>query len=208
MPSTSSWATRATVRTSRHRDNSSDGQVRFGDYARTQMSTTDLGESLVGAYMRHIEQCSIVLYNSYFADQQGEVDVVAVKPGAPGEQRLVYLCEVTTHIGGMSAATVKRVPAKLRRLREFAELTFPDEEHRFQWWSPRVREGAVTRQFEQLVADWKDAGRSLEFVINDAYTRRIRALVQDAGNNTSTTNEPAYRMLQILTHLRGDKPSL
>jgi hypothetical protein len=62
------------------------------------MSTNDLGESLVGAYMRHIEKCSIVLYNSYFADQQGE--------------------------------------------------------------------------------------------------------------NASTTNEPAYRMLQMLTHLRGEKPSL
>ena len=172
------------------------------------MSTTDLGESLVGAYMRHIQKCSIVLYNSYFADQQGEVDVVAVKPGAPGEQRVVYLCEVTTHIGGMSAATVRRVPAKLKRLREFAELTFPDEQHRFQWWSPRVREGAVTQQFEHLVAEWKDAERSLEFVINDAYTQRIHELVKNARSNTSTTNEPAYRMLQILTHLRGDKPEL
>jgi hypothetical protein len=57
------------------------------------MSTTDLGESLVGAYMRHIERCTIVLYNSFFADQQGEVDVVAVKAPDAGQPRLVYLCE-------------------------------------------------------------------------------------------------------------------
>jgi Holliday junction resolvase-like predicted endonuclease len=172
------------------------------------MNTMDLGESFVGAYMRHVEKCSIVLHNSYFADRQGEVDVVAVKPGGPGEQRVVYLCEVTTHIGGMSTAAVKRVPAKLTRLREFADLTFPDEEHRFQWWSPRVPEGVVTQQFEALAAEWKEAGRSLEFVINEAYTHRIGEVVRDAASNTSTTNEPAYRMLQILTHLSGVKPAL
>lgn len=58
------------------------------------MSTVDVGESLVGAYMRYVERCSIVIYNSFFADRQGEVDVVAVKPGNPGEPRVVYLCEV------------------------------------------------------------------------------------------------------------------
>src|SRR4051812_18720137 len=110
---------------------------------RATVSTTDLGESLVGAYMRHIERCNIVLYNSFFADRQGEIDVVAIKPLPAGQPRLVYLCEVTTHIGGMARTTVAKVPAKLARLREFAEVTFPDDEHRFQWWSPYVSEGAT-----------------------------------------------------------------
>jgi Holliday junction resolvase-like predicted endonuclease len=172
------------------------------------MSTTDLGESLVGAYMRHIEPCNIVLYNSFFADQQGEIDVIAVKPHEAGQRRIVYVCEVTTHIGGMARATVARIPAKLGRLREFADMTFPDEEHRFQWWSPYVSEGATTTGFAQLCADWKAEGRSLEFVINDEYTRRTAQLVEHARRNPSTTNEPAYRMLQMLTHLRGNKPTL
>lgn len=172
------------------------------------MTTSDLGESLVGAYMRHVEQCSIVLYNSFFADQQGEVDVVALKRQGPEKPRLVYLCEVTTHIEGMARNTVKRVPAKLGRLREFAELTFPEEEHRFQWWSPYVNEGAITAGFEHLRADWAADGRALEFIINTEYTRRIAQLVKHASGNTSTTNEPAYRMLQMLTHLRGEKPTL
>ena len=161
------------------------------------MSAADLGESLVGAYMRHVEQCSIVLYNSFFADQQGEVDVVAVKPQGPGEPRLVYLCEVTTHIGAMATNTVKKVPAKLGRLREFAAQTFPDEEHRFQWWSPYVNEGTATASFKQLCAEWDADGRSLEFVINEAYTRRIVQLVEAARRKPSTTNEPAFRIPQI-----------
>lgn len=172
------------------------------------MSTTDLGESFVGAYMRHIEGCSIVLYNSYFADKQGEIDVVAVKPQEAGRPRLVYVCEVTTHIGGMARATVVRIPAKLRRLREFAEVTFPGEEHRFQWWSPYVSQGVTTIAFQRLGAEWKAEDRSLEFIINDDYTRRIAQLVEHARGNSSTTNEPAYRMLQMLTRLRGEKPAL
>ncbi len=172
------------------------------------MSTTDIGESLVGAYMRHVEQCSIVLYNSFFADQQGEVDVVAVAPGTPGEPRIVYLCEVTTHIRGMARLTVGRIPGKLARLREFAELTFPDEEHRFQWWSPYVATGAHTRLFEKLQNEWAAEDRSLEFIINDAYTERMTELVEKAKSNPSATNEPAFRTLQILTHLRGEKPLL
>src|SRR3954447_25159451 len=137
------------------------------------MSTTDLGESLVSAYMRHIERCTIVLYNSYFADQQGEVDVVAVKSQDAQQRRVVYLCEVTTHIGGMARTTVAKVPAKLGRLQAFAQLTFPGDEHRFQWWSPYVSEGATTTMFEGLCSEWAAAGRSLEFIVNEKYTRRV-----------------------------------
>jgi Holliday junction resolvase-like predicted endonuclease len=172
------------------------------------MSTTDLGESLVGAYLHHIEGCSIVLYNSFFADQQGEIDVVAVRARAAGQPRLVHLCEVTTHIRAMATHTFQKVPAKLDRLQQFAEMTFPGDEHRFQWWSPYVNEGAMTRDFEALCGEWKQKGRSLEFVINDEYTQRIRKLVEHAREHTAAANEPAYRMLQMLTHLRGEKPVL
>jgi len=172
------------------------------------MSTVDLGESLVGAYMRHIEKCPIVLYNSFLDEKQGEVDVVAVKPHGSGGGRVVYLCEATTHIRGMSTVAVGKVPAKLERVREFADLTFPNEEHRFQWWSPHVAEGAATTAFERLKSSWESKGRSLEFVINAGYTQRIHELIEHARKNTATTNEPAYRMLQMLTRLRGEKPKL
>ncbi len=172
------------------------------------MATADIGESLVGAYMRHVERCSIVLYNSFFAEQQGEVDVVAVKRGNPDEPRTVYLCEVTTHIGGMAAPTVARIPGKLGRLREFAKLTFPGDRHRFQWWSPYVPEGATTELFARLCAEWPAQEESLEFVINSDYTRRIVSLVDHARASPSATNEPAFRLLQILTRLRGEKPQL
>jgi hypothetical protein len=172
------------------------------------MSTGDIGESLVGAYMRHVEKCSIVIYNSFFAEQQGEVDVVGVKPGEPGEPRTVYLCEVTTHIDGLNPPLIARVPGKLNRLREFADETFPGEHHVYQWWSPNVPPGVRLNAFERIQKERAEEGQILELVFNAEYTARITALVEAAKTNSSTTNEPAFRMLQVLTRLRGVKPRL
>lgn len=172
------------------------------------MSTSDLGESLVGAYLRHVVGCEVVIYNSFFQGEQGEVDVVGVKDQGTEKPRLVYLCEVTTHIRGMAImrngenATTAKVPEKLARLRRFADLTFPGEEHRYQWWSPYVAEGKMTAFFEQQAKEFARRGESFEFVVNGDYTARVQELADHARGNTSTTSEPAYRMLQILTHLR------
>lgn len=170
------------------------------------MSAVDIGESLVGAYLRHIIKCEVVIYNSFFTDRQGEVDVVALRQG---KSREVWLCEVTTHIGGMllvragQDVTERVICEKLERLRHFAHVTFPDDRHHYQWWSPRVPEGKVTNAMKAIEGEWTSEDRDLRFIINSEYTERVRELAQHARTNSSTTNEPAYRMLQILTHLRG-----
>lgn len=71
------------------------------------------------------------------------------------------------------------------------------------WWSPKVAVGRLTVDMALIEKEWEEAGRDLRFVINGEYTERIRALIDHASGNTSTTNEPAYRLLQILTHLQG-----
>ena len=169
------------------------------------MSTSDIGESLVGAYLRHVLGCDVVIYNSFFADRQGEVDVVALEKGQP---RTVWLCEVTTHIGGMQltdshAKSVQVILNKLDRLQHFAETTFPGDIHRYEWWSPRVPVGRMTAFMETVEQEWAAQGRELRFVMNGEYTERMRALVASAARNSSATNEPAYRMLQVLARLRG-----
>jgi hypothetical protein len=63
--------------------------------------------------------------------------------------------------------------------------------------------GQTTEAFEKMREDLAASGRSLEFVINEDYTERVRELVEHARGNMSATSEPAYRMLQIMTHLRG-----
>lgn len=168
----------------------------------------DIGESLVGAYLRHIVGCEVVTYNSFFADRQGEVDVVGIQTGTP---RTIWLCEVTTHIQGMlitgrgerGQEVVLR--QKLDRLHAFAEATFPGDEYHYEWWSPWVAVGKLTKVIAEIEAEWEAAGRDLQFVMNEEYTERIRALAAHAKKNSSTTNEPAYRMLQVLACLRGGR---
>lgn len=168
----------------------------------------DIGESLVGAYLRHVVGCDVVTYNSFFADRQGEVDVVGIENGEP---RTIWLCEVTTHIGGMLITSRGDRPQevilreKLERLHAFAEATFPGDSYRYEWWSPRVAVGKLSDVMREIEQEWEPAGRDLRFVMNETYTERIRELADNAPKNSSTTNEPAYRMLQVLTRLRGGK---
>jgi len=166
----------------------------------------DIGESIVGAYMRYIRECEVVVYNTFLRDQQGEIDVVALKTGSPRE---VWLCEVTTHIGGMlyvgsggSDGTISKLRDKLSRARAFAEVTFPGDPLHFEIWSPRVAKGKLTEAFDVLKAEAEAQGMDLDFVVNEDYTEKIRALANHARRNPSATSEPAYRMLQVLTHLR------
>lgn len=171
----------------------------------------DIGESLVGAYMRYIRGCEVVVYNTFLRGQQGEIDVVSLKT----EPRTIWLCEVTTHIQGMlyvggggSDATVERLRNKLVRAREFAEATFPGDDYRFEVWSPRVAKGQLTERFDALAEEWSAVGSSLDFVINEDYTGKVRELIAHARKNPSATSEQAYRMLQVLTHLRGGQLEL
>lgn len=172
----------------------------------------DIGESIVGAYMRYIRECQVVVYNTFLRDRQGEIDVVALKTGEP---RNVWLCEVTTHIGGMlyvgsggSDGTVAKLRDKLARAREFAAVTFPGDVLHFEIWSPRVAKGKLTDSFELLGQEALEMGMDLNFVINEDYTERMRELLEHARRNPSATSEPAYRMLQVLTHLRGARAAL
>ena len=170
-----------------------------------------MGESLVGSYMRYIRGCETLAYNTFLQGQQGELDIVAIKT----EPRCVWLCEVTTHISGMLIVgqggdnrTIRKIGEKLKRAREFADVTFPGDQHRFEVWSPRVSVGKTTDAFDQMAQDFADEGESLEFVINGTYTERIREVMEHARTNTSATSEPAYRVLQILTHLRDASVSI
>ena len=96
---------------------------------------------------------------------------------------------------------------KLERLHAFAEATFPEDNYRYEWWSPYVAVGKLTDVMDEIEAEWQAAGRDMRFVKNATYTERIRELAGNAAKNSSTTNEPAYRMLQVLTRLRAASSS-
>jgi hypothetical protein len=70
---------------------------------------------------------------------------------------------------------------------------------------PTVSEGRLTAAIAAVEMEWRARGRALEFVVNTEYTTRMRKLARHAAKNSSTTNEPAYRLLQVLTRLRGGR---
>jgi len=69
-----------------------------------------------------------------------------------------------------------------------------DFEHRFMCWSPYVPVGYITERLERV--------NSLELIINDKYTGRIGQLREAARAQMRNTGNAAFRMLQILEHLR------
>ena len=53
----------------------------------------NVGEILVGDYLRIKHDCDFIDYNVYTRDSQGEIDVV----GIDNKLKKVYVCEVAIH---------------------------------------------------------------------------------------------------------------
>lgn len=161
---------------------------------------TDIGEYIVGAYLKLSEGCDFVDYNVRApgggVEGLGELDVLGLKM----ETKKAYLCEVTTHIRGLNYGgnekTVRRIIKKHERQKWYANnyLTNFDEAE-FSFWSPYVPVGYMTEQLQQV--------DGLQLVINEAYAARIDEMKRLAQANTHDTRNPFFRMLQILQHTRG-----
>jgi hypothetical protein len=164
----------------------------------------DIGESLVAAYLRHVRRCDVILTNVYLPGEQGELDVVGLERG---ERQKVWLCEVTTHTRGMNnpakRPAARRVAEKIERAIKFAADVFPSAEPHFEVWSPVVRPGLVT-ELSTVIAAFRRRGIDLTIVANENYAACIQELVDEARRTSSTTGDAAFRMLQILTRLKGE----
>jgi len=176
------------------------------------------GELLVGAYLKLVEECELVTYNQRSArhGDQIEVDVIGM---SPGEENEVFVCEVSTHLGGLnysrrveserwadygsyqsSLATLDR---KFAADSEYVADVFASaQRYRFQLWSPVVR-GRLVDGLHELAEEFGGrADRELELIINGTYTDRIDELRERAAETTKQHGELGFRLLQILEHLR------
>ena len=160
---------------------------------------TEIGEYIVGAYLKIIIGCDFIDYNvrppGGGLPGLNEFDVI----GLDFKNKVAYVCEVTTHIGGLlykdNNTTVERIKKKYEKQREYAEshlLDFPNR--RFMFWSPVVPKGYITRELEKI--------KGLELVINEKYTACIDELSAKAKRIINDTGNPFFRALQIVEHLR------
>ena len=163
------------------------------------MIKTDIGEYIVGAYLKIIKECDFVDYNvkppGGGLEGLNELDVL----GLDFKNKTDYLCEVTTHIRGVlykdNINTVKKINIKYDRQKEYANkylLGFP--KRYFMFWSPVVPKGYITEELEKI--------DGLELVINKKYAQCIDELRLKAKELTNDLGNPFFRMLQILEHLR------
>ena len=158
----------------------------------------DVGESLVGAYMRQVRGCNTVAFNTFLPTAQGELDVVGVAYGAEGVE--VWIAEVAVHLDslnyGGSQKTVQKVAQKVAAARAYAAQVYRDVIPTVEFWSPVVPAGLVSAL----------GGVDVTLVVNDIFTDRVNELADRAKRHTKMTGDDAYRFLQLLTHLRGDRP--
>ena len=157
---------------------------------------TEIGEELVGAYLTEIKACDYVMYGvrSTVPGVEGlnELDVV----GLNLENRDAYLCEVTTHLGGMDWSAIRRVPKKHEFQKLYAKKYLRDFRHiEFSLWSPRV----VGKKVDAIRI------KGLELVINEEFTKRMNELTARAKKDHHPTNNTAYRLIQILENLHTIK---
>jgi len=163
------------------------------------MIKTDIGEYIVGAYLKIVEECDFIDYNvrppGGGLKGLNELDVV----GLDFKNETAYLCEVTTHIRGVlykdNKTTIEKIKKKYMRQKEYANKYLQGFLKRhFMFWSPVVPKGYITKELEKI--------DGLELVINKKYAQCIDELRIKAKELTNDVGNPFFRMLQILEHLR------
>ena len=167
----------------------------------------NLGERLVGDYLRHIKGCDFVDFNVYTKAAQGEIDVIGVNL----MRKKVFICEVATHLTtGLQYTknarpdTARRLIAKFRKDIAYGSEAFVGYEVTYMLWSPVVRrsKGKVEyNQFahlDQIKNEVKaQANVDVVFVVNEGYIAAVDELRKVARNETKELKSPVMRFLQI-----------
>lgn len=163
------------------------------------MIKTQIGEYLVGAYLKRHLGCDVVDYNvrppTGGLEGLAEFDVLGLR----FNDSTAILCEVTTHLDGLNykgnKETVRRVREKHKRQRLYAKKHLAQfDKVRFMFWSPVVPRGNLTEELSKI--------ETLELVINGKYKECVDMLRKDAKETTRDLGNPFLRSLQILEHLR------
>ena len=160
----------------------------------------EMGEYVVGAYLKLVKGCQHVMYNVR-QGKQSEVDVV----GIDLRHRVVCICEVKTHIGGLliskggADVTGEKIRKQLENNVQYGRQWSRDFTPKYMFWSPYVPAGKRMAQLQAIETRIKP---KVELIVNSEYTKRVEELQKMARHDDSTSGEPFYRALQIIEHMR------
>jgi hypothetical protein len=156
---------------------------------------TGMGEYIVGAWLKLVIKCDIVDYNlrSPFKGLN-ELNVL----GLDFKNKAAYLCEVNTHLEGLqyknTNLAIEKIGNKYFDMRRYANESLAEFPNRhIMFWAPLVASGV-----ESVLKELK----GLELVINGDYSANVRTLLEMAKKGTEDTGNPAFRVFQILSHMK------
>jgi hypothetical protein len=161
---------------------------------------TEIGEYVVGAYLKLVEHCNVVDYNARppggGIKGLAEFDVIGLR----FSDQTVFFCEVATHLQGLEygkgyADSAQRVRKKFEAQKAHAhEHLAPFSSRQFMLWSPRVPKGALLEALGEI--------EGLELVVNGTYMAKVEALKTLARETAADVGNPFFRTLQLLERLK------
>ncbi|MBU1643770.1 MAG: hypothetical protein KKA62_01750 [Nanoarchaeota archaeon] len=171
----------------------------------------DPGEHLVGQYLKEIKNCDFVEFNLQTKKVQGEIDVVGIN----SSDKIVYICEVATHLGGLQYVknnqpdNVGRFIKKFEKDINYANNNFINFKKVFMLWTPII----IKPKKETKHNQWRDLENiekhfkkkyniQLEIIYNEGYYECINQLRTVAKNTTYAMTSPIMRFLQIEEKLK------
>ena len=162
---------------------------------------TDIGEYFVGAYLEHIKNCDVVIYNVKDHSKSGliaqnEADVL----GLSLSTKRAYLCEVKTHITGFNHTgrtdRVKLISNQFLAMENYAKTKLGGFVPEFMFWAPKVTH-------KSLLVEISNNYTKDNIVINAQYQSALKDLIKFAAENTSNFENPFLRTLQIAKHSKA-----
>ena len=169
----------------------------------------NIGETLVGDYLKVILGCDFVEFNLYTPDVQGEIDVVGIN----AKDKKIYICEVATHlVTGLRYVNSKekisdnvgRFVKKFKNNIAYAKKYFPEYTQQFMLWSPIVKDPKTgtkfnqTKDIDEIVTELlKQFQVNIEVFSNKRYMDCLIELREYARKETKELKSPVLRLFQI-----------
>jgi len=170
--------------------------------------THNIGEEIVGTYLKVCKNCDFVEYNLYTQEVQGEIDVV----GIDTKNKKVFICEVAIHLEtGLQYVKDKRPDNYDRFVKKFEKnINYVNNhfdnsyEKTFMLWSPIVKNPKENSKYNQLLDVEKVRAHlknhhsiDLQLIINKNFLNCLEELRTYAGRQTEELKSPILRLMQI-----------
>ena len=171
----------------------------------------NIGEEIVGTYIRECLDCDFVDYNVETRGEQGEIDVIGINL----KEKKAYVCEVVTHlttgiqyVKDRRPDTYKRLVNKFKKDINYGKKFLKGFKISYMLWTPIVKHSSniIYNQFESIRKVQEDIFKEfkvkLEIISNELYQEKLNELRAVAKNKTSASNLNVLRYLQIEEHLK------